>query len=156
MARKPRPLAEPVLNMPQWVRAVALGVLISIATLWVRDAFDGWAGAAVATTMAVTVFSLMNVALGMCARSQTRTIFSRDIISDRRQLTLYGGTIIAIILATSLDVLNRVLDTTSLSGGQWLVCVGLAAGLVVVEEIIKFVLRRREPAPAEAAQVEAA
>jgi Ca2+-transporting ATPase len=150
MDRKPRPLAQPVLNLPQWVRAVALGILISIATLWVRDAFEGWKGAAVATTMAVTVFSLMNVALGMCARSQTRTIFSRDIISDRRQLTLYGGTIIAIVLATSLNVLNKILDTTSLTGGQWLVCLGLAGGLIVVEEIIKFFLRRNEPAALEA------
>src|SRR4029079_16258517 len=131
MARKPRPLAEPVLNMPQWVRAVGLGVLMAIATLWVRDVFEDWETALVATTMAVTVFSLMNVALGMSARSQTRTIFSRDIISDRRQLTLYGGTLVAIVLATELDVLNRVLDTTPLTGGQWRVCLLLAAALVL-------------------------
>ena len=119
---------------------------MAAATLWVRDVFEEWADALVATTMAVTVFSLMNVATGMSARSQTRTIFTRDIVSDRRQLTLYGGTIIAIVLATELDVLNRVLDTTSLTGGQWLVCLLLAAGLILVEEITKLVLRRQEPA----------
>jgi Ca2+-transporting ATPase len=148
MDRKPRPLAEPVLNVPQWVRAVGLGVLMAVATLWARDAFDGWTNALVATTMAVTVFSLMNVALGMSARSQTRTMFTRDIVSDRRQLTLYGGTIVAIILATELDVLNRILDTTSLTGGQWLVCLCLAAVLIVVEEITKLVLRHRASATA--------
>ena len=111
-----------------------------------RDVFEEWADALVATTMAVTVFSLMNVAMGMSARSQTRTIFTRDIVSDRRQLTLYGGTIIAIVLATELDVLNRILDTTSLTGGQWLVCLLLAVGLILVEEITKLVLRRQEPA----------
>ena len=146
MDRKPRPLAEPVLNMPQWIRAVGLGVLMAAATLWVRDAFEGWADALVATTMAVTVFSLMNVALGLSARSQTRTLFSRDIVSDGRQLKLYGGTLLAIVLATELDVLNRILDTTSLTGGQWLVCLLLAAGLIVVEEITKLVLRRQEHA----------
>ena len=146
MDRKPRPLLQPVLNTPQWVRAVALGLLVAIATLFVREAFENWANALAATTMAVTVFSLMNVAMGMSARSETRTIFNRDIISDRRQLTLYGGTIVAIVLATELDVLNRILDTTSLTGGQWLVCLVLAAGLIVVEEIIKLVLRRREHA----------
>ena len=71
----------------------------------------------------------------------TRTVFSRDIISDRRQLTLYGGTLLAIILATELDFLHRILDTTSLTGGQWLVCLLLAAGLILVGEIPKFVLR---------------
>jgi Ca2+-transporting ATPase len=126
------------------VRAVGLGVLMAIATLWVREAFEDWSSALVATTMAVTVFSLMNVALGMSARSQTRTIFSRDIVSDRRQLTLYGGTILAIVLATQLDVLNRILDTTPLTGGQWLVCLGLAGALILVEEIVKLVLRRQQ------------
>ena len=93
--------------------------------------------------MAVTVFSLMNVAIGLSARSATRTIFSRDLVSDRRQLMLYGGTLVAIVLATELDVLQRILGTTSLTGGQWLVCLLLATALVAVEEIIKFVLRRR-------------
>jgi Ca2+-transporting ATPase len=64
-------------------------------------------------------------------------------VSDRRQLTLYGGTILAIILATEIGFMNRILDTTSLSGGQWLVCVLLAGGLVLIEEVIKVVVRRR-------------
>jgi P-type Ca2+ transporter type 2C len=133
-----------VLDTSQWVRAVGLGVLMSVGTLWVRDAFEGWTDAVVATSMAVTVFSLMNVAIGLSARSETRTIFSRDLVSDRRQLTLYGGTLVAIVLATELSVLHRILDTTSLTGGQWLVCLLLAAGLIVVEEVTKLVLRRRE------------
>jgi Ca2+-transporting ATPase len=117
---------------------------MAVATLWVRDAFEEWADALVATTMAVTVFSLMNVALGLSARSKTRTLFTRDIVSDRRQLTLYGGTLLAIVLATELGVLQRILDTTSLTGGQWLVCLALAAALIVVEETTKLVLRRQE------------
>jgi Ca2+-transporting ATPase len=117
---------------------------MAVATLWVRDAFEGWTDALVATSMAVTVFSLLNVALGLSARSQTRTLFTRDLVSDRRQLTLYGGTLLAIILATELSVLQRILGTTSLTGGQWLVCLLLAASLIVVEEITKLVLRHRE------------
>jgi Ca2+-transporting ATPase len=79
----------------------------------------------------------------MSARSETQTMFTRDIVADRRQLTLYGGTLVAIVLATQLDILNRVLETVPLSGGQWLVCLILAAGLVVVEEVVKLVMRRR-------------
>jgi len=145
MDRKPRPLAEPVLDVPQWVRAVGFGVLMAVATLWVRDVFEDWASAAVATTMAVTVFSLLNVALGLSARSETRTMFSRDIVADRRQLTLYGGTLVAIVLATQLGILNRILDTVPLTGGQWLVCLGLGAGLLAIEEIVKAVMRSRAP-----------
>ena len=50
------------------MRAVLLGVLMAVATLWVRDVFEGWTNPLVAASMAVTVFSLMNVALGLSAR----------------------------------------------------------------------------------------
>ena len=41
---------------------------------------------------------------------------------------------------------SYTLDTTSLTGGQWLVCLLLAGVLIVVEEITKLVLRHREHA----------
>ena len=48
------------------------------------------AGPVVAASMAVVVFSLLNIAVGLSARSETRTLLNRDIISDSRQLKLYG------------------------------------------------------------------
>jgi P-type Ca2+ transporter type 2C len=54
----------------------------------------------------------------------------------------------AIVLATELRFLQRILDTVELSGTQWLVCIG-AGGLtiVAVSELRKLLLRRREPKP---------
>ena len=46
-----------------------------------------------------------------------------------------------IVLASELGVLQRVLDTVPLTGGQWLVCIVAAVALVLVDEIIKLVLR---------------
>jgi Ca2+-transporting ATPase len=71
-------------------------------------------------------------------------VFSRDVVTDRRQLTMYGMSLLFIILATELGFLQRILGTTDLTGGQWLVCIGFAAALVAIEEIDKFVARRRE------------
>ena len=42
-----------------------------------------------------------------------------------------------------LDFLGRIFDTTSLSFNQWCICAGIAVSLVVVEELIKLVLRHR-------------
>ncbi len=56
---------------------------------------------------------------------------------------LYGLALLFTILSTELGVLQRILDTTSLTGGQWLVCIGLATGLLLVEELVKLVLRHR-------------
>jgi Ca2+-transporting ATPase len=143
MERTPRPLDEPVLNRLQWVRAGGLGVLMGAMTVWVRHAAESWGGPLVGASMAVVVFSLLNIAVGMSARSETRTLLSRDIVSDSRQLRLYGIALVATILSTELDVLNRLLGTTSLTGGQWLVCLGFMVALLAVEEIVKAVLRAR-------------
>jgi Ca2+-transporting ATPase len=48
-----------------------------------------------------------------------------------------------IVLASELGVFQRVLDTTPLSGDQWLLCIGLAVALLLIDEIIKAVLRAR-------------
>ena len=42
-----------------------------------------------------------------------------------------------------LGLLQRILGTTSLTGGQWLLCIALAAGLLLVGELIKLVFRWR-------------
>ena len=57
---------------------------------------------------------------------------------------------VAIILATELQFLQRVLDTVELTGNQWLICIGAGLLVVVVSEAWKFVLRRRESPEAAA------
>jgi Ca2+-transporting ATPase len=52
--------------------------------------------------------------------------------------------VVAIIIATELSFLRRILDTIELTGNQWLICIGAGLVIVVVSEILKFVLRRKE------------
>lgn len=40
--------------------------------------------------------------------------------------------------------LQRIFGTVELSFTQWSICIGIAASLVVVEELIKLVIRRRD------------
>jgi Ca2+-transporting ATPase len=91
----------------------------------------------------------MEMAVGLGARSEFGTVFDRDVVGGRRQLMLFGLSFLMIVLASELGVLQRVLDTTPLTGGQWLVCLAAAIGLVVIDELIKLYLRSR-PAPAAA------
>jgi Ca2+-transporting ATPase len=66
-----------------------------------------------------------------------------------------GASVLAIILAPQLNMLNRILHTTPLTVRQWLICIVAALAPVVVTEIRKFMLRRKEedapdtPTPAE-------
>jgi Ca2+-transporting ATPase len=143
MDKTPRPLDEPVLSRAQWGYDIVVGVLTTIATLLVLHFFADWDNALVAGSMAVVVFSLMNIALAVGARSATQTALDRDTIAGRRQLVLYGLALLFTVLSTELGILQRILNTTSLTGGQWLVCIVLAVTLVLLSELIKLGLRRR-------------
>ena len=52
-----------------------------------------------------------------------------------------------LVLATQLPVLRSGLLTDSLSGREWLTCIGLALLLPVVVEASKWLRRRRLPPP---------
>jgi P-type Ca2+ transporter type 2C len=47
---------------------------------------------------------------------------------------------------TQVGFLQRIFGTAALTLGQWLVCIGVAAVLVVVNEVIKFILRHKRSA----------
>jgi P-type Ca2+ transporter type 2C len=47
-----------------------------------------------------------------------------------------------IIAVTTIGILQRIFGTVELSLSQWAACVGIAASLVVVEELIKLVIRQ--------------
>ncbi len=61
----------------------------------------------------------------------------------------FGSPILALVItvmSTELGFLQRNLGLTPLTRDQWLTCIGFAILLLLVEEVIKFFLRRRQPA----------
>ncbi len=148
MEHPPRGMYDPVLSRAQWIRVTVMGCLIAVTTLAILDNAGSDLGALTASTMALTVFGLMELAVGLGARSEFGTIFSRDAVGGRRQLMLFGLSFLMSVLASELGVFQRVLDTVPLTGGQWLVCLGAAAGLVAIDEVIKVILRSRQLATA--------
>jgi Ca2+-transporting ATPase len=148
MDRKPRPVNAPIVSRPQWIVITVLGILMAIGSLLLLQFAQPVAGvsAVVATTMGLTAFTLFQVFTGLSARSETQTMFTRDILEDRRQLSLYGLALALTFLVTQVGFLQRIFGTTALTLEEWLVCIGVAATLVVVDEVIKFFLRRRRSA----------
>jgi P-type Ca2+ transporter type 2C len=148
MERKPRPLSQPVLSRAQWGRIIFLGLVMAFGTL-LLEAGSAGAGAAVAATMAFVVFSLFNVVIGLSARSETQSAFNRDILADRRQLMLYGLSLLFMLLATELGFLQRILGLVELNGNQWLICIIFAIVLLLVNEVVKIFVRRGRSRPQE-------
>jgi Ca2+-transporting ATPase len=144
MRRAPRPVAAPVLSRANWVRLCVQGAVMTVGALVAYRIGEESDGPLVASTMLLTALSLFHVAAGVLARDQHDTIFKRSAIPGATQLRRYGIAVLAVVAVTSLEILQRIFETTELNFWQWSVCLGLAASLVVVEESIKFVIRRRE------------
>jgi Ca2+-transporting ATPase len=156
MNRAPRPVGAPVLSRTDWIRLCIQGFVMSVGSLVAYRIGEIQDNALVASTMLLTTLSLFHLAVGLLSRDQRNTIFSRAAIPGPTQLRRYGIALLAIVAVTTIDLLKRIFDTVELSFSQWSICVGIAASLVVIEEAIKFVIRRRDsrnvPVPAEPAE----
>ena len=144
MRLTPRPVRAPVLSAANWVRLCVQGAVMTVGTLAVYPLAEDQFGAAVANTMLLTTLSLFHLAAGYMARDQRNTIFDRTTLPGATQLRRYGFALVAIIAITTIPFLQRIAGTVDLSFAQWAICVGIASSIVVVEELIKLVLRRRE------------
>ncbi len=142
MERKPRPLTQPVLSGPQWVRLIFTGFLVAIGTLFVETYYSTAVSPAVAATMGFVVFSFFNIAVGLSARSETGTVFTMDTVADQQQLKLYGLALLFVVLPVAFGIGDQILQTVRLSGQQWLVCLALAFALILIDEVVKFFMRR--------------
>jgi P-type Ca2+ transporter type 2C len=146
MARKPRPSDEPLLPRALLFWLCIYGFVMGAVTLGVAWIVDDNHGTVLARTMALTTFALANLFFSFACRDERRSVFSTDIFEDRRFLMMSGLSFAAIVLATELGVFQRFLETEPLSFRQWLVCIGLGLVVLLVSEVRKAILRRREGA----------
>ncbi|WP_027346785.1 cation-translocating P-type ATPase [Hamadaea tsunoensis] len=149
MDRPPRPVGAPVLSRANWIRLCVQGAVMTIGSLIAYQIGHGQGGPVLGATMLLTTLSLFHLVGGLLSRDQVNTIFDRSAIPGAQQLRRYGIALVAIIAVTALDILNRIFGTVSLGGREWLISIGIAATLLVVEELIKVVIRRgiRRTAP---------
>ena len=97
----------------------------------------------VASTMLLTTLSLFHVIGGLLARDQRQHDLRSRHVPGPTQLRRYGLALVLTSPITGIDFLQRLLGTTSLDLNQWCICIGLASSLLVMEELMKFVIRRR-------------
>jgi Ca2+-transporting ATPase len=146
MERKPRPLDEPILPRALLTWLVAAGFVLGGTALGVIWWAEDEHGVAVARTMGLTTFAIANVFLAWTVKDRLRSILNTDTFADRRLLMTTGLSAVAILLGTELQIFNRILDTVSLTGEQWVICILAAGTTLVASEAQKLVLRRRAPA----------
>ena len=91
--------------------------------------------------MAFTTFVLFQFFNALNARSEQTTVFRRQTFTNR-WLWLSFGVVVALQVAiVQLPMLGAVFDTVPLQFDQWLVCVAVAASVLIVEEAVKLLTR---------------
>jgi Ca2+-transporting ATPase len=142
MKRKPRPVDQPVIDVPLGIRLGFAGLLLAIGTLLVVAWGEHEYGLAYATTMGLVTASLLHIVAALEWRDPFRSILNWDTLANRRFNLLVLTSLALTFLVTTVDGLNRIFDTVDLNGDQWRACFIAVAGYFVLAEIGKLVIRR--------------
>jgi len=139
MQRPPRTPGTKIVNTPQIVRWVVTGFIIAACGLgvlaWGPDE-PSTTQPSVAMTMAFAVVSLSAVNVGLVMRREREAPWSSPVFPYLGWII--GGWVLT-WAAVELDMLERLLDTTSLTGAQWLVVIGLSLIAPAVVAVDKFI-----------------
>lgn len=146
MQRPPRPANAQILPTRQAVQLVVVGLVMAVSTLVVMQvAVAGLhLSETVARTMGMTTFSIASIFFALETNDQLRSVFSRETLESSKLLQMSGLALLAIFLITTLDFLNKIFATSELSLGQWVICIAVAALVILVGEIVKIFRRRAE------------
>ena len=137
MNEKPRPKDHKILppQLNAWLAFIGLWIgagCLAIMT-WADGAFDD----TTAQTMGVTAFALFRIVSALETADESRSVFTGYIFDNPTLIKTTGLSILLIILATEMNILQEFLMMVPLTGEQWLVCIGAALTLLVPEELRK-------------------
>jgi Ca2+-transporting ATPase len=155
MERPPRKPGTKIVNTPQIVRWVLSGFLVALAALLLLvlgpDKPSTTHGS-ISMTMAFAVVAFSAVNLGVVMRREREPAWASPVFPYMGWIILGWALTWA---AVELPMLQRLLDTVSLSGGQWAWVLGLSLvtpALVWVDKTVQ--LRRQSSAREPASQPE--
>ena len=159
MQRPPRRPGTKIVNPPQIIRWFITGFVVAATALCVLEWGPGKPStthASVNMTMAFAIISFSAVNIGLVMRRERQAPWSSPVFP------YLGWIILGWILtwaAVELNMLQRLLDTTSLSGREWVVVLALsllAPAVVAADKLIQLSRQRKAGAAAVPIAVPAA
>ena len=147
MRRPPRKPGTKMVNRPQIIRWFASGFLMAAIALLVLEFGPGKPStthASVNMTMAFAIISLSALNIGLVMRREREPFWSSPVFP------YLGWVILGWFItwaAVQLNMLQQLLDTKSLTGGQWLVVLALSLVTPLAVGIDKAIQLRRQRAP---------
>jgi P-type Ca2+ transporter type 2C len=149
MQRKPRDPEGAVMPLRLAINLAFYGLLMGAGTLGlIQYGVNTYGDEVIARTMGLVAFSFANLFYALCANDVTESAFSRSVFSNAKLMQTTGLSLVAIILCSQLDLLNRFLGTTGLTIEQWVLSIAVGSIVLWVSEIEKIFRRRQAPASA--------
>lgn len=127
MQRPPRAPGTRIVNRDQVIRWVVSGFVVAVAALCVLSFGPDEPSTelpSASMTMAFAVVALSSVNMGLVMRREREPVWSSPVFPYLGWI-LFGWTLTW--AAVELGMLQRLLLSTPLTGGQWAVCIGLSA-----------------------------
>jgi Ca2+-transporting ATPase len=142
MSRLPRRGDASVLPRSLAIRLISAGLIMAITVLAVVAYGEDHYNLAVALTMGVTTLSLCHVVAAITTRDSERSALSMNTFVNRRFTYLTILVIALTVLSTELGILQRILDTVSMTRDQWGICLIATGILLAIYEVAKLILGR--------------
>ncbi|WP_072804219.1 cation-translocating P-type ATPase [Rhodococcoides yunnanense] len=150
MSKPPRDPQLPIANRNAFVQWSAYGVLqfaVTLAAMLLAPGEMSTTEASVPMTTAFVVLSLGSILAGLVMRRDPESGLTSPILTAVKILSI---PVVVTVFAVEAGFLQDLLMTTSLTGGQWLACIGWSLIIPVVVEVEKAVRRRLHPRPIDA------
>ncbi|MDE2490121.1 MAG: cation-translocating P-type ATPase [Elusimicrobia bacterium] len=141
MSRGPRPPGESVFARGLGVHAVWVGLLMTALVLGAQASLVG-AGSAHWRTMLFTVVALSQLGHVLAIRSETESLFSQGLLSNKPLLAAVAGMLALQAAAVYAPPLQAVLRTRALSPGEAAAALALSCVVFLAVEAEKAVKRR--------------
>ncbi|XP_012273075.1 calcium-transporting ATPase type 2C member 1 [Orussus abietinus] len=143
--QKPRNVKEPMITGHLVINVLLSALIIILGTLWVynREMTSGGITAR-DTTMTFTCFVFFDMFNALSCRSQTKSIFTIGLISNKMFLIAVTLSVIGQMLVIYFPPLQKVFQTEALTIKDLAFLVGLTSSVFIISEIKKWVERQME------------
>jgi P-type Ca2+ transporter type 2C len=141
MNEAPRKPNERVLSLRRLGQLFSYGSIMALGTLGILYYDLQIASKEHATCLAFTTFVLFQVFNAFNARSEKSTAFNRQFFSNKILWSSILGVVALQIMIVQWSKAEVIFHTTALSSRDWLLAIGIAASVLLLEELRKGVMK---------------
>ncbi|GFU78616.1 calcium-transporting ATPase type 2C member 1 [Trichonephila clavipes] len=142
LKQPPRNVKEPMITRELIVNVILSALIIITGTMWIfRREMSDMMVTRRDTTMTFTCFVFFDMFNALSCRSQTKSIFTIGLYSNRMFLLAVTGSVIGQLLVIYFAPLQRIFQTEALPLSDILMLVALTSSVFVVSEIKKLIER---------------